>query len=61
MFQKEIKKKASSIDEAFYKKNGCILLFSHQVSLALPSPQADLTAEFGMGSGISPPLSTHPN
>ena len=35
--------------------------YSHtKQALALPSPLADLTSEFGMGSGISPPLQTHP-
>ena len=46
---------------AFNIKNGCVLLFSHQVSLALPSPIEGLTSEFGMDSGVSPLLTTHPN
>jgi hypothetical protein len=33
-----------------------IVLLSHSVAAALPSPQAGLTSEFGMGSGVSPPL-----
>ena len=44
----------------FFIYNGCILLILHTVSRALPSPMEDLTSEFEMGSGISPPLSTHP-
>ena len=41
--------------------NWSILLFSHSVSRALPSPMLSLTAEFGMGSGVSPTLSTLQN
>ena len=31
-------------------------LLSHQVTLAVPSALEDLTTEFGMGSGVAPPL-----
>ena len=44
-----------------FLNNGCIVLASHQVPLALLSPLTSLTSEFGMGSGISSSLSTHPN
>jgi hypothetical protein len=37
------------------KKAGIVLL-SHGVTTALPSPLADLTSEFEMGSGVAPPL-----
>ena len=38
-----------------YKGRGNDLL-SHTVSRAVPSALEGLTAEFGMGSGVSPPL-----
>ena len=31
-------------------------LLSHQVTLAVPSALEDLTTEFGMESGVAPPL-----
>gem|GEM_PF-6070064 len=34
--------------------------YSPTVKTAVPLPQAGLTSEFGMGSGISPPLSAQP-
>ena len=33
-------------------------LLSHEVSLAVPSALAGLTSLFGMGRGVSPPLSS---
>ena len=33
-------------------------LLSHKVALAVPSAQRGLTSEFGMGSGVSPALSS---
>ena len=33
-------------------------LLSHKVSLAVPSALAGLTSLFGMGRGVSPPLSS---
>ena len=53
--------KKSSTEVELFKNEGCILLFSHQVTLALPSPQMSLTSRFGMLLGISSSLSTHPN
>lgn len=38
--------------------NQGIVLFSHKIALAVSSPLASLTSEFGMGSGGSWPLST---
>jgi hypothetical protein len=35
--------------------------YSPTLKSAVPLPQAGLTSEFGMGSGISPPLSAQPN
>ena len=35
--------------------------YSPTVKTAVPLPQAGLTSEFGMGSGISPPPSAQPN
>ena len=32
------------------------VLLSHKVTLAVPSAQEDLTAVFGMGTGVAPPL-----
>ena len=32
-------------------------LLSHNVTVAVPSALEGLTAEFGMGSGVPPPLS----
>jgi len=32
------------------------VLLSHTVARAIPLPQADLTSEFGMGSGVAPLL-----
>ena len=55
----EIKK--PKINLGFLKIRGCIDLFSHQASLALPSALKSLTSEFGMGSGVSSSLITHPN
>ncbi len=43
------------------KKRTGIVLLSHRVTSALPSPLAGLTSEFGMGSGVSPPLLTPAN
>lgn len=40
------------------KNRAGIVLLSHRVSPALPSPLEGLTSEFEMGSGVSPPLST---
>ncbi len=34
------------------------MLLSHRVTPAIPSPLAGLTSEFGMGSGVPPPLET---
>ena len=34
------------------------VLLSHKVSLAVPSALAGLTSLFGMGRGVSPPLSS---
>lgn len=59
-FRKKAKKK-QIFDLAFLKYRWCLFLVSHQVPLALPSAIAGLTAEFGMGSGVSPLLSRHQN
>ena len=40
---------------AFHIKSGNDLL-SHTVARAVPSALEGLTAEFGMGSGVTPPL-----
>ncbi len=40
---------------AFFINPGNVLL-SHQVSLAVPSAQEGLTALFGMGRDVAPPL-----
>jgi len=39
----------------FYKKSGSVLL-SHWATPAVPSAQEGLTALFGKGRGVSPPL-----
>jgi hypothetical protein len=56
-----VKNKKPRTSRGFFKLRGCIDLFSHQVSLALPSALKSLTSEFGMGSGVSSSLMTHPN
>ena len=56
----EKRQKKTPDKQGFLNKRGCIDLFSHQVSLALPSALKSLTSEFGMGSGISSSLMTHP-
>jgi hypothetical protein len=38
------------------KKNPGNVLLSHQVTLAVPSALEGLTAVFGMGTGVTPPL-----
>ena len=38
-------------------KNPGNVLLSHKVTLAVPSALEDLTAVFGMGTGVAPPLS----
>jgi len=43
--------------EVSQKKAGVVLL-SHTVTRAIPSPQEGLTSEFGMGSGVAPLLKT---
>jgi hypothetical protein len=40
----------------FIKKRAGIVLLSHTATCAIPSPLTDFTAEFGMGSGVSPSL-----
>jgi hypothetical protein len=36
--------------------NSGSVLLSHRVSPAVPSAQEGLTSEFGMGSGVAPPV-----
>ncbi len=38
------------------KNNPGDVLLSHQATLAVPSALEDLTAVFGMGTGVTPPL-----
>ena len=50
-------KKAPSVSRQGFQKNRAgIVLLSHTVTRAIPSPQEDLTSEFGMGSGVAPLL-----
>jgi hypothetical protein len=49
----EVKKRAP--EGALKEKTGGVLL-SREVSLRVPSALAGLTALFGMGRGVSPPL-----
>ena len=52
------KQKKSPIQRSGLKNRAGIVLLSHKVALALPSPLTGLTSEFEMGSGVSPSLST---
>ena len=51
------KKKPDDFSSGLQKKAGVVLL-SHTVTCAIPSPQEGLTSEFGMGSGVAPLLKT---
>jgi hypothetical protein len=44
------------IEEGLWKNPGGVLL-SHTVTHAVPSALEDLTSVFGMGTGVTPPLS----
>ena len=55
------KKNPTSFLIGFKQKKAGIVLLSHGVTTALPSPLAGLTSEFGMGSGVAPPLKTPAN
>lgn len=48
-------KKNRLVSQSVKKRTGIVLL-SHMVAHAIPSPQEDLTSEFGMGSGVAPLL-----
>jgi len=52
------KKAPSSFPDRALQKEAGIVLLSHTVTRAIPSPQEGLTAEFGMGSGVAPLLKT---
>lgn len=53
-----IKKKARFVPKSGLKIEAGIVLLSHSLTTAIPSPLAGLTSEFGMGSGVAPPLKT---
>lgn len=52
------KKIAQLVSQLGLKKRAGVVLLSHTVTRAIPSPQAGLTSEFGMGSGVAPLLKT---
>jgi hypothetical protein len=54
----EQKKTRKAFDLPGLQKRAGIVLLSHTLVRALPSPLAGLTSEFGMGSGVAPPLKT---
>jgi hypothetical protein len=54
--QRREQKKVPAFDDGdFQNKSGNVLL-SHTFTRVVPSAQEGLTAEFGMGSGVTPPL-----
>ena len=48
---------SSSDESALFEEMVGGDLLSHNVTVAVPSALEGLTAEFGMGSGVPPPLS----
>ena len=56
--EEESVKKIMSVSVQNKKAAPC---YSPTLKSAVPWPQAGLTTEFGMESGISPPLSAQPN
>jgi hypothetical protein len=49
-------KKKAMLFPTWLKIKAGVVLLSHMVAHAIPSPQEDLTSEFGMGSGVAPLL-----
>ena len=52
------KKKPGCFSTSGSQKKAGIVLLSHTVTRALPSPLTDFTSEFEMGSGVAPSLKT---
>ena len=60
MLYREAKKNPRRIAPSGIQNKKAAPSYSPTVKTAVPLPQAGLTSEFGMGSGISPPLSAQP-
>jgi hypothetical protein len=51
-------KKKTDLSIGLLRKKAGVVLLSHTVTRAIPSPQVGLTSEFGMGSGVALLLKT---
>lgn len=58
LWTNKTKKKPDNFHYRAFKKEAGVVLLSHTVTRAIPSPQEGLTSEFEMGSGVAPLLET---